>query len=191
MAAAVTLVLAADDPASRRAAAALFPEAEIRALARHELRPRRPFEGELFALLARRTRGSCLGLVAPVVWCRHAGCAPPPGALLAVTDHVNLELSGPLSGRWPAGVPRSFPSLSGCYQPAVIRSRGGARVYSSGVVGGVADARRLSAFEAGAVPRAGVSGVSDTLVPAVLVAAFYDLKIAACGVLQANDDEEG
>lgn len=135
--------------------------------------------------------GVCLGLVAPVVQCGRANCSPPPGALLAVTDHVNLELRGPLAGRWPAGVPRSFPSLSGRYQPADIRARGGARVYSAGVVGGVADARRLSAFEAGAAIRAGIAALSETMVPAVLVAAYYDLQIAACGVLQANDDEEG
>ena len=96
-----------------------------------------------------RSRGrssSCAPLSLPaaasVSWCpgprwppaprSRRGAAPPlpAGALLAVADHVNLTLRGPLTGRWPAGVPRSFPCMTGIYQPAVVRAAGDAPVYS-------------------------------------------------------------
>jgi hypothetical protein len=225
---AVSLALAADEPASRRVADALFPEAEHRFLSRDELRPLAPFAGPLFGLLAafarasgtsdpraedsvacRGTAGSgdpgasarpgrVVGLVVPAVWRGAAACggssapvALPPGALLAVADHVNLELRGPLTGPWPAVLPRSFPPLTGIYQPALVRSRGGPRVYSSGVVvAGVADAGRLTPFEAEAVRGVGIIAVSDCLVPAAIAAAYYGLTLAACGVPQADDNDE-
>ena len=229
MTGAVSLALAADEPASRRVAKALFPEAEQRFLTRDELRPPAPLAGPLFGLLAAFARapgtpdpraadpvaagrdvadggdpdkgarsGRVVGLVVPVVWRGAAACggssAPvtlPPGVLLAVADHVNLELRGPLTGRWPARVPRTFPPLTGIYQPAVVRARGGARVYSSGVVvAGVAGAGRLTPFEAGAVREAGISAVSDSLVPAAVAAAYYGLTLAACGVPRADDNDE-
>jgi hypothetical protein len=207
---AVSLSLAADEPESRRVADALFPESEHRFLTRDELRPPAPFSGPLFELLAAcaGARGAAgpgasreplvVGLVVPVVWRGAAAsggssapAALPPGVLLAVADHVNLELRGPLTGRWPAGVTRSFPPLTGIYQPAVVRSRGGARVYSSGVtVAGVADAGRLTPFEARAVCEGGIIAVSDSLVPPAIVAAFYGLTLAACGVPGADDNDE-
>jgi hypothetical protein len=200
----VALALCADEPGARRVAAELFPEAPLAPLTRVGLRPVAPFDGDLFALLARVPRGACVGLVVPVAWQATGsgapGGAPPagePGAaaapgLVAVADHVNLELRGPLTGRWPAGVPRSFPPLAGVYQPAVVRARGGPRVYSGGVVvAGVADARRLTPFEAAAIRGAGVNAVSDTLVPPAIVAAYHGLTLAACGVPRADDNDEG
>ncbi len=50
---------------------------------------------------------------------------------------------------------------------------------------GVADLRRLSRFEARAVREGGCSIVSDSLVPAAIVAAYYGLRLAACGLVQA------
>ncbi len=180
----------------------LYPAAPCRLLTREGLRPRTPFAGPLFELLAGVRRGSCVGLVVParrVTRSAAAGArgpseapAPsPPDALLPVADHVNLELRGPLTGRWPAGVPRDFPQVAGIYQPAVVRASGGARVYSSGVVvAGVADARRLTPFEAQAVAELGVIAVSDVLVPAAIVAAYYGLTLAACAVPQADGNDE-
>jgi len=196
--AAVSLVLTADEPATRRAAEALFPAAEHCLLTRQDLRPAAPFEGRLFTILSEQPAGSRVGLVVPVVWRGDSApggfAAPDPpgqGTLLATSDHVNLELRSPLSGRWPAGVPRSFPPLTGIYQPADVRARGGARVYSSGVVvAGVADAGRLTPFEAGALREAGVFVVSDSLVPSAIVAAYYGLTLAACGVPRADDNHE-
>jgi hypothetical protein len=190
--AAVALALIADDPASRGAAEALFPDVERQLLAGSDLRPVRAFYGLLFELLRATRRGSCVGLVVPVVWAGSVGPesqkpeVPADGDVVAVTDHVNLELRGPLTCRWPDGVPRDFPSMTGIYQPGVVRARAGARVYSSGVVAaGVADARRLTRFESRVVRAGGLHVVCDSLVPAAIVAAYYGLRLAACGVVQA------
>jgi purine nucleoside phosphorylase len=145
-----------------------------------------PFEGPLFALLGARASRETVGLVVPAVWTDDARERPANGGLVPIADHVGLEGRGPLTGRWPAGVPRDFPSMTGIYQPADVRSRRGARVYSSDIVAaGVADVRRLSRFEARAVREGGCSIVSDSLVPAAIVAAYYGLRLAACGLVQA------
>ncbi len=186
----VTLALVANASAPRRAAAALFPEAELCLLERADLRPARPFHGRLFGALALQPARACLGIVVPIRLVDHT-VAPPGGPdVLAVADHVNLELHGPLSGRWPEGMARAFPALTGLYQPAAVRARGGPRVYSSGVVAGVGDAERLTPFEFGAVQESACGAVSDTLVPAAIIAAYYGLTLAACGVLRVNDRNE-
>jgi hypothetical protein len=200
----VAIVLAADDPACRDAAAALFPGTPCEALTRGDLRPPAPFIGRLFDLLGAQSPGSVVGLVVPVVvGVRRA--TPPPfpcgstvasascleaGDLAPVADHVNLEVRGPLTGRWPAGEPRDFPSMTGIYQPRFVRPAQGARVYSSGVVAaGVADVRCLTRFEARAVREGGWPIVSDSLVPAAIVAAYYGMRLAACGLVQAPTDD--
>ena len=183
---AIALVLTAGDAACRAAGAALFPGAELVSLSREGLRPSAPFEGPLFALLEARGRGEVIGLVVPVLWTGREGAGPAAGDLVPIADHIGLEGRGSLTGRWPAAVPRDFPSMTGIYQPAGVRPHRGARVYSSGIVAaGVADVRRLSRFEARAVREAGCSVVSDSLVPAAIVAAYYGLRLAACGNVQA------
>jgi hypothetical protein len=183
---AVALVLTAADPASRSAGAALFPGVPAESLTREQLRPPAPFEGPLFTLLAGLPRGTVVGLVVPVLWAGEAREGPAHGDVVPVTDHVGLEGHGPLTGRWPDGVPRDFPSMTGIYQPAHVRSRRGARVYSSGAVAaGVADAGRLTRFEARAVREGGCGLVCDSLVPVAVVAAYYGLRLAACGLVQA------
>ena len=84
MPAAVALVLTADEPAARRAAGELFPDADHHLLRRQDLRPAAPFEGRLFAILAARPAGSCVGLVAPVVW---RGDAASGGSAALVSPH--------------------------------------------------------------------------------------------------------
>ena len=173
-------------------AAALFPGAELRALTRAELRPSAPFEGPLFELCAAQPPGACLGLVVTGVSVARAAAGRDAGAaLLAVRDHVNLALRGPLTGRWPAGVPRSFPCMTGIYQPAAVRAGDGAPVYSEDVVvAGVADCERLTPFERRAIDEAGAAAYADRLVPAVIAAAFHGLKVAACVVTQPAHERE-
>ncbi len=194
----VSLVVTTGGSSARRVAATLFPGVSARSFSREELRPPQPFTGPLFAELAGVPSGCCIALVTSVVWCGSAdgcGLAPSAGALFAVTDHLNLELAGPLSGRWPSEVARVFPPTAGIYQPEVIRARAGARVYSSGVVAGVSDSRRPTVFEAATARTAGAFVLSDEVVPVALVAAYYGLSVAACGVFRTgaismNDDEE-
>lgn len=178
----IALALTIDLPAARDAASMLFPQADLHILEKTALRPSRPVSGALHDLLASRRPGEAVGLVVPVMW-RPNG---PPPALLAVCDHVNMALASPLSGRWPEGIPRTFPALTGIYQPLVVRAHGGAQIYSAGVVvAGVGDALRLTPFESGAVHEGGYNAVSDTLVPAAIIAAYYGLTLAACGITQA------
>lgn len=199
----VGLVLTAEGAACRDAGAALFPDVPLRVVARDDLRPPAPFAGLLFELLAAQPPGSVLGLVVPVTRTLDAVRAPGdrpagaqtaglrPGGLVPVADHVTLEARGPLTGRWPADVPRRFPSVSGIYQPALVRPAPGARVYSSGVVAaGVADARRLTRFEVRAIREGGWPIVSDSLVPPAVVAAYYGVRLAACGLVQAPSTKE-
>ena len=182
----VAFVLTAGDPGCRAAGAAVWPGVPLQSLTRDDLRPRAPFEGPLFDLLAARARAESVGLVVTAVWAREAGEGPAAGDLVPIADHVGLEERGPLTGRWPAGVPRDFPSMTGVYQPSDVRSCDGARVYSSGVVAaGVSGARRLTRFEALAVREEGWPIVSDSLVPAAIVAAYHGLRLAACVLVQA------
>ncbi|MBN2203871.1 MAG: hypothetical protein JW767_02505 [Thermoleophilia bacterium] len=196
-ASAVPVVLAA--PALTAAAAAVFPEARLVALARQEMRPARPFEGRLFATLASLPAGTCVGLVVPLRLVAATGpsageprvaAGESPTGLVAVEDHVNLELRGPLTGSWPAGVPRRFPSMTGRYQPAVVRSAAGPRVYSGGVVAGVGDLARLTPFERAALRCAGCLGAADLIVPPAVVAAYHGHTLAACGVVQGPPIDE-
>lgn len=186
----VALALVADGRAPREAAAALFPHVERCFLERSAFRPVQPFCGVLFDLLGAQSPGACIGIVVPI---ELVGLAMPAAArqgLMAVADHVNLALRSPLSGRWPEGMARAFPALTGVYQPGIVRARGGARVYSSGVVAGVADAGRLTPFEVASAQEEGYCAVSDTLVPAAIIAAYYGLTLAACGVPQVHDRDE-
>jgi hypothetical protein len=132
-----------------------------------------------------------VGLVVPAVWHGElAGKGAPealgapaaPGALphgILVADHVNLVGSGPLTGRWPAGRARSFPSLTGVYQPSQVRPPDDGRVYSALALAGVADAERLSPFERRQMQRCGLAAASSRLVPPVVIAAYYGLAVAA------------
>ena len=161
------------------------------------LRVTTPWEGPLFALfdeLAASLAGDeeagagggavapppAVGLVLPMIW---TGSAPAPEVVL-ITDHVNLTLRGPLSGRRPPSGPPTFPSLSAIYQPALLRQLVAGRVYSEAAVAGVADAGRLTPFERRALAECACEAVCDCLVDAVIVAAHHGLHVAACGIPQ-------
>jgi hypothetical protein len=215
----VTLPLAAAVLAAPQTAAeagALFAGAEVIVLDRGALRPARPFDGPLFEVLSGLSAAGIIGLVVPVRPVRGgashgggtgqageaagAGAAdahgeeeaglPAAGSLVAVEDHVGLEARGPLTGRWPEHVPRDFPAMTGRYQPAVVRSAGGPRVYSGGVVAGVGDLARLTPFEIAALRSAGCLAAADLLVPPAVVAAYYGHSLAACGVVQGPPVDE-
>jgi hypothetical protein len=193
--------LVASELAGSPLAAALCAGHHLARLNTDELRPARPFRGRLFALLAEAAGGApplerpqaraagglpgspggapppTVGLLVPARWLGE----PPVPDLLSVADHVNLRLRGALTGRWPAGAPRSFPDLSRVYErpPAVGRAPSGARVYSGLTVAGVADVGLLTPFERRAIDRLSLTAASDRLVDAVIVAAHYGLRVAA------------
>jgi hypothetical protein len=156
---------------------------------------------------------SVLGLVVPVVW---YGPAPVPVAVV-VTDHVNLAGRGPLTGRWPAGRARAFPFMTGVYRPSLVAARlepvgaaaaaqtGGSAqhqppggrprargpIYSALAVAGVADAARLTPFEARQMRRCGLVAAAGQLVAPVVIAAYHGLAVAAAGAPRVPRGSEG
>jgi hypothetical protein len=187
----VAALLVADVVADSVPLARLFGEIVPALVTRDELRSATPFVGRVAELLrvARESGAGPLvvGLVVPVVWVR-SGLRP---ALATIADHVNVGLRGPLTGRWPAGVPRSFPTLTGIYQPALIRTGDDPHVYSEALVAGVTDGLRLTPFEQEAVRETDCDAIADCLVAPVITAAYHALTVAACGVPQASLDGEG
>jgi hypothetical protein len=157
-----------------------------------ELRSATPFDGrvaELLNVVVGAAGGSprSIGLVVPVVWVRPG----PRPALATIGDHVNLGLRGPLTGCWPAGLPRSFPSLTGVYQPAQIRTGDDPHVYSEALVAGVTDVLRLTSFEKQAVRDTGCDAIADRLIAPVITAAYHAVTVAACGIPQVSLYREG
>lgn len=154
----------------------LFAGSAVVVLTEADLRVCEPWRGRIFDELSRCS--GVVGLAVPVVWLSDD---PAPEVVL-VSDHVNLRLRGPLTGRRPVSGPPAFPSMSGIYQPALLRPRVGDRVYFEVVVAGVADAQRLTPFERREARRAGCSAACDCLVDTAIVAAHHGLKLAACGL---------
>ena len=183
------LVLSVDDPRVSSVARRLFPESKHVSLTASALRPQEPFRGTLFDLFASLPAETCVGVVLPLT---ASDAVPVSGGLelIAVTDHVNVSLGSPLAGNWPSGMPRTFPPMAGIYQPRVVSLRRGAQVYSAGVVAGVTDAGSLTPFESAVVRSRRYGYVSDMLVPIAVVAAYYGLMLAACGVVQAGKRDE-
>lgn len=181
------LVLVAGSPAGPRDdgidIAGVFGECEASVVSAADLRVTTPWQGPLFDLIGRAAAGAPpgrrprLGLLVPIVW---VGSGPAPG-LVAVRDHVDLRLRGPLTGRRPDGGPQVFPSLAGIYQPAPTVRRPGGRVYSEVAVAGVADTSRLTPFERRQLAICACPAVCDLLVDAVVVAALHGFDVAAFG----------
>ena len=197
-------MLVAAPLAGRPLVGRLFPGVSPIIVTLDTLRVSRPWCGELFDLLAAAAldpsgvpvasslppADALVGLLVPVRWLSRE----PEPEMVLVADHVNTRLRGPLTGRRPVSGPRSlgpqpFPSLAGLYQPATIRRAVGRRVYSVVAVAGVANAAELTPFERRAVAAAGCPAVCDCLIDAAIVAALYGLKVAACGVPEAPENE--
>ena len=175
------VVIAAASLAAHPLIEVLFPHAKVVLLAPADLRPRAPFRGrlhELFAAWQDQGVAAC-GLAVPARW---LGPLPAPTAF-TIADHVNLELRGPLTGAWPAGVSRTFPCMTGIYQPAAVRSDDDPHVYSDVTVAGVRDFMSFTPFEHQAVAAGGFAAACDCLVPAVILAAYNSVSVAACGIV--------
>ena len=178
--------------------AELFPGVTPVVVALDALRVAVPWEGELFELLGAAAAAApadvtpTVGLLVPLRWTS----AQPAPEVVIVSDHVNVRLRGPLTGRRPVSGPRSlgpqpFPSVTGIYQPATIRRAVGRRVYSVVAVAGVARVAYITPFERRAVAAAGCPAVCDCLVDATIIAALHGLKVAACGVPSGRQPPTG
>ena len=164
-------------------------------LTRDELRPQTPFVGRLFELID--GAAGTVRLLVPLLW---LGGEPVP-ELVSVVDHVNLELRGPLTGRWPAARPRSFPRMTGLYrspgsaaggefaerQPRRDRGAVEPHVYSEVTVAGVADVDRPTPFERRQLHANSFDAACDCLVAAAIIAAHHGLGVVAFGAPRRAD----
>jgi hypothetical protein len=132
--------------------------------------------GGVDAIVGYVCRGSWLGAAS-------AGGTADRGVLLvAVTDHANLTWRSPLTGPNDERVGPRFPSMTGVYAPEAVPDNVGAAegmIVMRGVVAGVRDDRRLSAFEVEVAGGHGHLAASSELVPVVIVAAHAGLRVAA------------
>lgn len=119
--------------------------------------------------------------------------AGPGVQAVMVADHANLTWHSPLTGRNDDEVGPRFPSMTGIYaSEAGLRSLEALDgiIVRPGVVAGVADDTRLSAFEADMAWAQGHVAASSELVPVVIVAAHMGLRVAAV-VLVTESVNEG
>jgi hypothetical protein len=113
------------------------------------------------------------------------GLQPAGIEVVAVSDHVNLTWRSPLTGPNDDTAGPRFPSLTGIYLPELTAGRlsqhplNKGMIVRSGVVAGVFDPARLTAFETEAVEAHAYAAVSAELVPVVIVAAHLGLRVAA------------
>lgn len=115
--------------------------------------------------------------------------ASGPLRVVAVSDHVNLTWRSPLTGPNDATVGPRFPSMTGIYRPEVVLDRVGAAggiIVETGVVAGVRDDGRLTAYEAKVARAPDYLAVSEELVPVVIVAAHMGLRVAAAVVMEGS-----
>lgn len=107
--------------------------------------------------------------------------------LVAVTDHAGLTWRSPLVGPNDASIGPRFPSMTGVYSPQTVLDRLAAvegMIVMPGVVAGVRDDSRPTAYEAEMAAAQGHAAVSSELVPVIIVAAHMGLRVAA--VLQTG-----
>jgi len=117
----------------------------------------------------------CSGTASPTGWATGVRS-------VVVADHVNLTWDSPLTGPNDEGFGLRFPVIAGVYRPeaASITFGGGSPV---GVVAGVCDDRRLTAFESEVVVQHGMPAVSSELTAVSIVAAHMGLRVVAVVVV--------
>ncbi|NLV71191.1 MAG: purine-nucleoside phosphorylase [Actinobacteria bacterium] len=114
--------------------------------------------------------------------CRGSVGQATDGRVVVVTDHADLTWRSPLTGPNDPAVGPRFPSMTGIYSPNAALDRLSAlkgMILMSGVVAGVRDDARVTAYEAEMVTAQGHVAVSSELVPVVVVAAHMGLRVAA------------
>jgi purine-nucleoside phosphorylase len=112
----------------------------------------------------------------------------PPGTLLVIRDHVNLQFGNPLIGRDPAASDNPFPDMSNAYDERLR-----ARIHTTalaerilvreGVYAGVVGPSYETPAEVRFLRRIGVDAVGMSTVGEVIVAAELGLPVAAISLL--------
>ncbi|HUP00082.1 MAG TPA: purine-nucleoside phosphorylase [Gemmatimonadota bacterium] len=112
----------------------------------------------------------------------------PPGTLLAIRDHINLQFASPLLGRSPEGITNPFPDLSAAYDPRLL-----ARLHAvalaegiglrEGVYAGVLGPSYETRAEIRFLRRIGADAVGMSTVGEVIAAAELDLPVVGISLL--------
>jgi purine-nucleoside phosphorylase len=112
----------------------------------------------------------------------------PPGTLLAIRDHVNLQFRNPLIGRDPAAITNPFPDMSNAYD-ARLRERlhAVAReqriLLREGIYAGVLGPSYETPAEIRFLRRIGAEAVGMSTVSEVVTAAELGLPVVAVSLL--------
>lgn len=112
----------------------------------------------------------------------------PPGTLMAIRDHVNLQFTNPLIGREPQLIENPFPDMSSAYDEG-LRERLHAAALAEqillreGVYGGVQGPSYETPAEIRFLRRIGVDAVGMSTVGEVVTAAELGLPVAAFSLL--------
>ena len=111
----------------------------------------------------------------------------PPGTLMAIRDHINLQFANPLVGR-PPGARNMFPDLSAAYDPGLLADLHAAALAErillrEGVYAGVLGPSYETAAEIRFLRRIGVDAVGMSTVGEVIAAAEIGMPVAGVSLL--------
>jgi len=116
--------------------------------------------------------------------------AIPPGSMVLVTDHLNLQGRNPLIGEWGRNLGPQFPDLSDAYDPELRRlardaaEEAGFQVFE-GVYAGVLGPSFETPAEVRMLRALGGSVVGMSTVPEVIAARHHGMRVAVLS-LAAN-----
>jgi xanthosine phosphorylase len=111
-----------------------------------------------------------------------------PGRLMAISDHINMLGSNPLTGPNDDAIGPRFPSMRDAYDPALLRTlRASAQAEGIDLAEGVYLATAGPAFETPAEIRAfrtlGADAVGMSTVPEVILARHAGLRVAGVSAI--------
>ncbi len=112
----------------------------------------------------------------------------PPGTLLAIHDHVNLQFQSPLRGRDPEAIANPFPDMSNAYDGRLrellhAAARQERVLLRDGVYGGVLGPSYETPAEIRFLRRIGADAVGMSTVGEVVTAAELGLPVAAMSLM--------
>lgn len=112
----------------------------------------------------------------------------PPGTLMAISDHINLQFVNPLIGRSPERIDNAFPDMSAAYDPDLRERLAEVAADQSielrhGVYAGVLGPSYETSAEIGMLRRLGADAVGMSTVPEVVTAAELELPVVGVSLI--------
>jgi purine-nucleoside phosphorylase len=112
----------------------------------------------------------------------------PPGTLMAIRSHINLQFASPLLGRSPERIENLFPTLTAVYAPALLERLHAAALEErillrEGIYGGVLGPSYETPAEIRFLRRIGVDAVGMSTVGEVVAAGELGVPMAGISLL--------